>query len=473
MTSPSFEGPVGDRYEIGEPLGKGGMSEVFSATDLRLGRPVAIKFLREDIEDPSARARIEAEAKSAAKLSHPNIVNVYDAGEHGQRPYVVMELADARSLADVIREEGPLPADRARSIATQVLAALGAAHAQGIVHRDVKPANILVAEDGGVKLADFGIAKSFSEVAAGLTMAGQVMGTPTYLSPEQAAGQSATPRSDLYALGVVLFETLTGRPPYTGDTPLAVVSAHATAPVPDIREVSPDVPGDLAAAIQRALSKDPAERFASAAEMTAALAYDDATIAAPVMAGATQAYTPTTPLSSPAGGPIPPRARNHFPLIAGVAAAVLFLLLIAFGLSGRGDRNQAAATDTTVPPAPGVAVAAPAAAPTTVPEEQASPDSIEDLLELLEENPEALGEKGPDLRKKIGELFGFEGEKRAKEAAELQQEIAKWVDKGELDSTAGRLAIEYLDQVIAESQQGARRGKGRGRDGEGEVEVDD
>lgn len=464
MTSPTFNTPVGDRYEIGERLGAGGMSEVWSATDLRLGRPVAIKFLRADIEDPSARARIEAEARSAAKLSHPNIVNVYDAGEHENRPFVVMELADARSLADVIREEGPLDPERACSVATQVLAALGAAHAEGIVHRDVKPANILVGEDGTVKLADFGIAKSLTEATVGLTMAGQVMGTPTYLSPEQAAGQPATARSDLYALGVVLFESLTGRPPYTGDTPIAVVTAHAHAPVPDVREVSPSVPAALAATIQRVLSKDPADRFSSAADMSEALRDSDATVASPIAVGATQASPATRPLaSSPEVTRTTAAAdRNWFPWVAGAVAGLLFLLLVVFGLSGAGEREPAAASGSTAPPAEPVATEAPPETTTTT---EAGLRSTDQLIALLENDPEALGKKGPELRKKIGELFGFESEKRAKEAAELQQDVASWVDKGELDADVGRLAIDYLDQVIAESRRG---GDNRGRDAERE-----
>ena len=329
----SFDSLVGDRYEIGERLGVGGMSEVYAATDQRLGRQVAVKFLRSEIDDPTARARIESEARAAAALSHPNIVNVYDAGDHEDRPYVVMELADSRSLADVIREEGPLSAERVRSVGAQVLSALAAAHAQGIVHRDVKPANILVHEDGTVKLADFGIAKSFSDAAAGLTSVGLVMGTPTYLSPEQAAGHPATPRSDLYATGVVLYEALTGSPPFTGDTPLAVVAAHSHAPVPDLRGAAPGVPVSLAAVVERALSKEPADRFLDADEMARAL-----TARAPAEPTAAVAISQTAPLA------VQPLAssgvgRAWAPAVMGGIAVLLFILLLWFGLKGGGGQD--------------------------------------------------------------------------------------------------------------------------------------
>jgi eukaryotic-like serine/threonine-protein kinase len=470
MTSSSFAAPVGDRYQVGERLGRGGMSEVWAATDLRLGRPVAIKFLRADLDDPTARARIEAEARSAAKLSHPNIVNVFDAGEHEGRPFVVMELADARSLADVIREEASLPADRVRAIAAQVLAALATAHAQGIVHRDVKPANILVGEDDHVKLADFGIAKMITAGNANLTAVGQVMGTPTYLSPEQASGQGATPQSDLYALGVVLYEALTGRPPYTGDTPVAIVMAHAQAPVPDLAAAGVGVPPDLARTITRALAKSPDERFASAEEMARAVAGspsdDTQATAASAAAGSTQATSvATTRRLGQAGSPAEPvaGARNPFPLVAGAAVALLFLLLVMLGLRGTGDTRQPAGASAD---ASSMTTQTPE---TTVTEPEPAGESPRDLLGLLESDPEALGEKGPDLRKKLGELMGFDSEKRAKEARSLQQEIEKWVDDGELDAATGAAAIDYLDGVIAEAGRGDT---GRGRD-KGDEEKDD
>lgn len=455
---------------MGERLGRGGMSEVWAATDLRLGRTVAIKFLRDDIDDPAARTRIEAEAKSAARLTHRNIVAVYDAGEHENRPFVVMELADSRSLADLIREEGRLSADQARSVGVQVLAALTAAHAEGIIHRDVKPANILVSEDGSVKLADFGIAKSLSQASAGLTVAGQVMGTPSYLSPEQASGQPAGPRSDLYALGVVLFEALSGRPPYEGDTPLAVVSAHAHAPVPDIRGAVPGgLPESLAAVVERSLSKDPNERYLDAESMAVALeasatqpAPADTTLATAVAAGTTAIPAPTSrteATSSPTEHPgtavsYRQNQRNRVPSVAAAALVVLMAALLYFGLRGGDPQTVAEA---------GAATSQTSLAP---PETQAASEETQParlgLLELLAEDPDSAGEKGSDLRKKLTEVESFSGEKQSKEAAELQEEIAEWVNKGELDPARGREAISYLDRFINRED----RGRGNGRDRE-------
>lgn len=471
-TGEDFTEPVGGRYEMGERLGRGGMSEVWSATDLRLGRAVAIKFLRDDIDDPAARSRIEAEAKAAARLSHPNIVSVYDAGEHAERPFVVMELADSRSLADLIREEGNLSPDVARSIGMQVLSALTAAHAQGIVHRDVKPANILVSEDGAVKLADFGIAKSLTAATAGLTVAGQVMGTPSYLSPEQASGQPAEPRSDLYALGIVLFEALTGRPPYEGDTPIAVVSAHANAPVPDIRATLPDVPEGFARLIDRALSKDPNDRYADATSMAIALEAagsepggSEATVASAFAAGETVAGK--TVASGPAAGSTRPLGAegiapvgyrrpgaNRGAIIAGAVAAALLAALFFLGLRGGGDGESldAGAATSTAPSAP----------------TSEAPAARLGLLEILADDPESLGEKGPDLAKKLNELASLDADDRSREAAQLQSEISGWIEGGQIDPERGQEAIAYLEQFIVASggsgDEENGKGKGQGKD---------
>jgi len=462
-----FTEPVAGRYEMGERIGRGGMSEVWSATDLRLGRAVAIKFLRDDIDDPAARSRIEDEARAAARLSHPNIVSVYDAGEHAQRPFVVMELADSRSLADLIREEGNLTPDVARSIGMQVLSALAAAHAEGIVHRDVKPANILVSEDGSVKLADFGIAKSLDAASAGLTVAGQVMGTPSYLSPEQASGQPAEPRSDLYGLGIVLFEALTGRPPYEGDTPIAVVSAHANAPVPDIRATLPDVPEGFARIIDRALSKDPNDRYADATSMAVALegasseaGGNEATAALAFAAGEPDAGATvasgtapgsTRPLGVEGIAPVGyrrPRA-NRGAIVAGATAAALLAALFFLGLRGGDDGqslNAGAGTSTT--------------------STSQAPAARLGLLEILAADPESLGEKGPDLAKQLNELAALDGGDRSREAAQLQSEISGWIEGGQIDPDRGQEAIAYLEQFIVASGGSAEQGdggKGNGR----------
>src|SRR5688500_18518316 len=194
------------RYELGERIGGGGMAEVVAAHARKLDRRVAVKLLRDGAVDPRARERFVREAQHAARFSHPNVVSIYDVGDADGQPFLVMELVEGKSLAEILAARRSIPVDEALVITAALLAALMAAHEQGLVHRDVKPGNGLVTRDGTVKLADFGIAKAAEAMTAGLTATGQVMGTPTYLSPEQVEGHEATPQTDLYATGVVLYE---------------------------------------------------------------------------------------------------------------------------------------------------------------------------------------------------------------------------------------------------------------------------
>ena len=269
----SEPGPIiAERYELGELLGRGGMSEVRAGRDLRLGRDVAIKLLTTGGGDASRmRERFEAEARAVASLSHPNVVLVFDSGEHEGVPFLVMERLPGRTMADELTA-GPLSPERAAGIAADVLAALGAAHAAGIVHRDIKPSNVLLCPDGAVKVSDFGIAKTASAMT--LTDHGTLLGTPGYLAPERLSGDPATPRSDLYSVGVLLYEALSGRPPFEGDTPVDLMRAiDASRPDP-LLEHRPDLPAHLVGAVERAMQKEPSARFATAAEMAAALADD-------------------------------------------------------------------------------------------------------------------------------------------------------------------------------------------------------
>ncbi len=301
---------LADRYELQELLGSGGMARVHAAVDRRLGRRVAVKVVHEHLlGDGRSRQRLVREARSAASFHHPNSVAVFDVGEHERQPFIVMELIEGESLADRLEREGRLSATEAVRIGVGVLAALEAAHERGLVHRDIKPANVLLPQRGGVKLADFGIAKAMTETAGGLTAVGHVMGTPNYLSPEQAAGQAAVPASDLYALGVVLYECLAGQPPFTGENPLAVALAHQREPVPPLRRAAPDVPAELADLVERALAKDPGARFADAATMRRALegGLVDPAAASTVALGDAPAYAETTVL--PPGDE--PRAEQY------------------------------------------------------------------------------------------------------------------------------------------------------------------
>ncbi len=260
---------IAERYELGDLLGRGGMSEVRAGRDLRLGRDVAIKLLTTGRSDGSRmRERFEAEARAVASLSHPNVVLVFDSGEHEGVPYLVMERLPGRTLADEMAA-GPLAPERAARVTTDVLAALGAAHAAGIVHRDIKPSNVLLASDGAVKVSDFGIAKNASAMT--LTDDGTLLGTPGYLAPERLTGEPATPQSDLYSVGVLLYEALTGRPPFEGDSPAGLLRAIAEGrPVP-LLERRPDLPPRLAHAVEKAMEREPSARFATSAEMARAI----------------------------------------------------------------------------------------------------------------------------------------------------------------------------------------------------------
>ena len=267
-----MESVIANRYRLGEELGAGGMARVVVAHDLRLDRRVAVKLVPVAGIDRAGRERFVREARSSAGFSHPNAVAVYDAGESDSYLYLVMELVAGPSLAERIGQRGPLDLDDALHVTRPVLAALGAAHEAGIVHRDVKPGNILLGPAGQVKLADFGIAKRLGDMAADLTGSGQFVGTPKYLAPEQVVGEPATPATDIYAVGVVLFEMLAGRPPYDAGNPVATAIAHRDAPIPDLHRARPDVPDHVVAAVRRAMAKEPIERFASAEQMAAALA---------------------------------------------------------------------------------------------------------------------------------------------------------------------------------------------------------
>jgi hypothetical protein len=337
---------IGGRYEPRLRIGAGGMAEVYLARDRRLERDIALKVLGPRLAgDQAFAARFRREAQAAAALNHPNVVAVYDCGVDGDVHFIAMEHVEGPDLKRLLAERGPLPEDEALAVAAQVAAALEAAHARGMVHRDVKPHNLLLDARGVVKVADFGIARALG--AGDQTTA--VLGSPAYLAPEQALGRAVDGRADLYGLGVVLFELLAGHPPFAGDSPAAVAAQHAHAPPPPLRSVAPTASPAVEAIVRRALAKDPGERFQTAGEMAAA-------IAAARSADATAAIADAAP-----HGALPAARSGRALPRRSLLAAALLLPPLAVALAARvrgggaGPAPGATAVGTvaaTAPPAP-------------------------------------------------------------------------------------------------------------------------
>jgi serine/threonine-protein kinase len=304
---------VANRYRLERVLGRGGMAVVHVAEDGELGRRVAVKILSEQVAgDGEIRKRFLREARLAARLSHQNIVALYDAGEDEGRLYIVMELVNGEPVDQLLAREGRLPAERVVALGRQACAALEHAHSAGLVHRDVKPHNLLVRDDGLLKLTDFGIARAVG--LERLTQTGTVLGTAAYLAPEQALGEPVTPLADVYSLGVVLYELLAGRPPFAADSLPALAARQHEGSVTPIHEVAPEVPERLDAVVRRCLEPDPARRPASAVELAHELG---ATIAA---------EAPTASLPPPSDAPTArlQRARRRPPYVP-IALAIVML----------------------------------------------------------------------------------------------------------------------------------------------------
>ena len=356
MSRPPQSGDlIADRYELEELVGTGGMSTVFRAHDRQLERRVAIKILHEHYAtDPEYLERFRREARAVARLSHPNIVTVIDRGNDDGRQYIVFEHVDGENLKEFVLRSGRLPVRRALELALAIADGLSFAHQRGLVHRDVKPQNVLLNKDGDVKVTDFGIARSL-HVEHGVTQTGTVMGTGEYLAPEQASGKPVSPATDVYSLGVVLWELLAGDVPFVGENFVAIALRHVNELPPDLRERRPDVSPRLAAAVDRALAKDPARRFPSMAdfakELRACLAEADGAAAVPPPPQDDAALTVITPPvrapgRAPARKPVRRRRRRHTALylllalvVAGAAFAAVFLLGGSSHHTGRGSGN--------------------------------------------------------------------------------------------------------------------------------------
>lgn len=362
------------RYELHRRIARGGMADVFLARDQLLDRPVAVKVLfPEFATDPSFVERFRREAQSAANLNHPNIVSVYDWGQEQGTYFIVMEYIDGRSLADILRSEGPLHPQRAAEVASDIAAALGFAHRNGVVHRDVKPGNVLISPTGQVKVADFGIARALgADPESNLTQAGSVMGTATYFAPEQAQGLPLDPRSDLYSLGVVLYEMVTGRPPFSGESPVAIAYKHVQERPAPPRHLNTNVPTDLEAVILKLLAKNPQARYPSAEDLRAdlrrfregqpvlAAAGAGAATRGAAAAGATQAMAATQavrgvegtraqPVSDYPAGYAEPRRSGAFLVVLILLLLILAGLLFALAKVLTGDGGKTETVGITVP----------------------------------------------------------------------------------------------------------------------------
>ncbi|MGH8867260.1 MAG: protein kinase domain-containing protein [Actinomycetes bacterium] len=472
------------RYRLSHPLGRGGMGEVWQAHDEVLERPVAVKMLDlSSATDPHAAERFRREAQMVASLSHPHIITVYDTGTEGETAYLVMELLSGPSLSDTLREHGALPVGETVLYAEQTASALAAAHAAGVVHRDVKPANLMLASDGSLRVLDFGIARLLEQTGqTALTATQTVVGTADYLSPEQARGVQVDARADLYALGCVLVALLTGSPPFRGDTPVAVLGQHIYTDPPRLADLRPDVPPWLDTLVADLLAKDPDARPPSAQAVADRLRAREAGAFAPTAAmpaGAVPAGGDRTAVL-PAGA-VPDdsrratgrsgRGRRVAGVLAGLAAGVAAVLLVlALTNPGEGERTggptdetspaqSPQATPTRNSPSPTPTKTTPTSKPTPT-EEKPSVDpavaAVADVRNTIDQEVAAGGLEDKDAQRlrdgvsKVEEkLAADDSDGAADETDKLTEELDKLeqTQKIEPDSRAG--IQQKVDELAA------------------------
>jgi serine/threonine-protein kinase len=469
------------RYVLEAPIGRGGMGEVWRGTDTVLGREVAVKTIDlRNLPDESGAARFEREARATAGLSHPNVVTVHDSGVEGDTAYIVMELLPGPSLADLLAA-GPMQVDEVVEVGRQVASALDAAHARGLVHRDIKPGNIAYAADGRVRVLDFGITQlTESADSQALTATHTVMGTAEYLAPEQAMGGRVDGRADLYALGCVLYALLAGRPPFKGATPVATMMMHANDPVPDVRALRPETPDWLADLVHGLLAKSPDDRPAGAATVAEALAARES------VGGATTtvlpaAVAPTTqqldavppPPVLPPEGPSEPARRGVGPLgwVLGAVAVAVIALLVWLLLKDDGETpagtpsSTPSSTPSTSQPATSEApptTKAPTETPSPTPTETPSPttdpaDAVATSLSAFSDEVRTLERDGvidKDVAKTLDDrVRDVEKALREDDPEKVSEErdmLVEDYDKGVQDGTIPAEATQRLDPLLAD-----------------------
>jgi serine/threonine protein kinase len=421
-------GLLSNRYRVDELIGRGGMATVYRGTDQVLGRSVAVKVLAEQLaQDPNFVERFRREAQAAAGLSHPGVVSVFDTGSDDGIHYIVMELLEGRTLEEITRAEGRVAPGRAVDIASAVCAALSEAHRQGLVHRDVKPANIMIAPGGAVKVMDFGIARALASNT--LTQTAMTLGTAAYLSPEQARGDPVDARSDLYSLGVVLYEMLTGRPPFEADSPLAVAYKHVREEPPPPSALNEELGPAVEAVVLRAMAKDPASRYQTADEMRQDLERT------PMGGGPTEPIPAQRTAVLPRRAAPPRRTRRWWPALPLLGATALAVVLILALVSAGRLQDEPGPS----PRAPTQATSSPS--PTTPPVEPAVLSIAEAIAAL-----EAVLEEGRD--------GGQISPKAANEIAKKSNEALREYEKGKLDEALQKIGEvrDKLDEMEASGE---------------------